>query len=260
VDGCQAAGTVVVDRTGQDSVPHKQLGAAAPTPCTVEFGLGMTPSFNAWLSDSIAGDPGHHDLQLVRVDGKAGYQLELLDGAFAALTLPKVDRAAVSPAYLKLTLTAEALRRTPLSSLPREAAITPARGLTPASLDVLLNGTRLDATSVGPWTIQRAEPGGEQRDYMDSAGRLEVGDVPLRAPEARAATIIDPWLQPFLVQGQSSDADERSLVVGLGDGGKASRFELKFDRTGPSTGDLAPRADGTRNYSLYAEQVTIAAR
>jgi hypothetical protein len=37
-------------------------------------------------------------------------------------------------------------------------------------------------------------------------------------------------------------------------------FRFDFKNTGPASGDLAPRADGNRNYELYTARVSVAVR
>jgi hypothetical protein len=190
-------------------------------------------------------------MQLVRSDTEA-YALELSKARLATVTLPKIDRASTNPAFLKIVLAGETLHRT---SAPPVNAVLP-RGFAPALLAVHIGGVRTDVTTLGPW---KAEVREFQDPYDGSIRRaVDVGNLPLRMTDKSATLIMDPWLQSFLVQGQSGDADERSAVLALRDGKPGGRLELRFDHAGPAKGDLATRADGNRSYTLYAERVAVA--
>jgi hypothetical protein len=96
---------------------------------------------------------------------------------------------------------------------------------------------------------------GSDRDYqVTPAGPAKLGLLPLRVPEVSAVATMDPWLQAFLVQGKNGQEYEQTAVLNLG------TFRLMLDHTGPARGDLAPRADGARSYSLYMERAAIGLR
>jgi hypothetical protein len=253
VDGCQLEAPVIQHAT----TDAKHVGAAAPAPCSIEVGAGMSAAYHSWLNASLAGAGQPRTLQLVRLDG--AHAFELVDAQIAALTLPQVDRAALVPVFLELDLLAAQVRAIKAPATGKEALL-PARGYPAASLDVQLAGVKLDATSAGPFTVELAREHnttGLDRDYR-AAAAPKLGELPLRVSE-RAIAPIDSWAQSFLVKGTAGDADERPAIVALSDG-KYGRFELRLDRTGPFKADLAPRGDGSRAYALYAESVATAGK
>jgi hypothetical protein len=92
-----------------------------------------------------------------------------------------------------------------------------------------------------------------ERDPLPQA-KPTIADLPLRAAEARIAPI-DAWMQAQFVDGM---VDERPFALTLGDG--QSALDLKLGHTAMAKGDLVPRADGTRAYTLYAETANIVSR
>jgi len=259
VDGCSLTAEVVQERPGPDNVAKKNSGNPGPAPCSIEVGLGMSQAFHMLLKRSMANPESPRNMQLVRVDGKP-YGLDLLNAVITALSLPKLDAADKNPAFMTISLAPEALRYAPAPSVPKQAIVTPARGFVPATLSAQLDGARVDATSIGPWKVELPKRGdsiGSVRDGMGQPTPGEIGNVALRVPEPRIATL-DGFMRSFLIDGKTADTDERTLVVSLGD--VKSAVDLTFEHTGLVKGDLAPRADGARSYELYAERVTVAAR
>jgi hypothetical protein len=252
VDDCNLQADVVKEYIGPDGFATKHVSSTRPAPCTIEVGLGMSTTFNTWLSLSLAGKESGHTMQLVRADTGA-YALELGQARLATVALPKIDRASTTPAFLKIGLAGETLRRT---AAPPVKAVPPT-GFAPALLAVHIGGVRTDVATLGPWKAEAQESRDEYRDYIRRS--VDVGNLPLRVTNRGATLTMEPWLQSFLVRGQNGDADERSVVVALTDGQLRGRLELRFDHAGLSTGDLAARADGNRSYTLYAERVAAAA-
>lgn len=252
VDDCNLRARVVSGRPAGDGFALKHVVHAASAPCTIEVGLGMSRAFNGWLSRSLANDESPRTMQLVRTDSNP-YALELGQARLASVALPKIDRASTNPAFLKIGLAAETLQRTSAPSVNAG----PARGYAPALVAVDIGGVRTNVATLGPWKTEVTNaPVGELRE--DSQRIVDVGNLPLRVPEKDAALKLAPWLQSFLVEGNTTTADERSVMVSLTDG-KTENLELRFDYAGLAEGDLTARADGSRSYTLYAERVAAAA-
>jgi hypothetical protein len=250
VEDCNLQADVVQERIGPDGVDSKHVSATRPAPCTIKVGLAMSRTFNTWLSRSLTGQESRHTMQLVRTDA-AAYALELSQARLATVTLPKIDRASTAPVFLKIVLAGETLHRTPA---PPVNAVAP-RGFAPALLAVDIGSVRTDVARLGPWKAEVRE----FNDPFDGSIRrvVDVGNLPLRVTDSSAKGIMDPWLESFLVQGQSREADERSVVLALADGKPGGRLPLRFDHAGPAKGDLAVRADGNRSYTLYVERVSV---
>ena len=244
VDGCGIAADIVASR------PGKHVGPTHAEQCSLEIGSNMSPRFVQWLNDSLAGRARQTRMQIVRTDARSAFEL---DGALlASFSVPKLDAGSVNGAYMTLTIAAESIRYVPSSAKLRVDRPTP---VTKFGLQV--GAQRVPLASVGPWTaeVQPAqaiiERGGQEPLPL---GGAELSLLPLRVPEASAVTTMDPWLQSFLVQGKSGQEFEQPASLSL-DG-----LALSFDRTGPARGDLAPRADNARTYSLYMERAAIGIR
>jgi hypothetical protein len=250
VDGCSLKAQVVLDQSGGQNPGAKHVAGVEPQPCTIEFGAGMSPAFQTLLKQAIDGQVSRHKLQIVRTDPQGGgYAFELTNGSIASLTMPKLDRASTTPAYLKATLKAEAIRRV----AARIKAPAAARGLDPQTLALSVDGQPLHVNSVGPWTvnIKPGDPIGVARDYAAAPADVELGDLPIRMPEAdRKAfeAVLDPWVDATLNKGV---ADERAVSVSAGG------ITLALDHAGIARADLAARADGARSFDLYSEHAAI---
>jgi hypothetical protein len=243
VDGCGIAADVIDDGVG------KHVGTTHAEQCTFEIGTNMSPRFAQWLNDSLTGAAARPRMQLIRTDSRAS-ALELDRALLRSLSLPKLDAGGVNPAYMTLSVAADSIRYAPASAKPRVERPTPVTAFT-----LEFGKQRLDVKSLGPWTAAiepRLGNGYERELSVAPPGRAHFSQLPLRVAEASAVAIMDPWLQSFLVQGKSGQDYERNATLDLGG------LKLTFDRTGPARGDLAPRADGARTYSLYAERAALA--
>jgi hypothetical protein len=248
VEDCDLQAEVVTQQVGPGEFVGKHAVPASQARCTIEVGLGMSPSFNDWLSGSLSGDDLRRArIRLVRTDTEP-YALELGDAKLTSVTLPKIDRASTRPAFLELGLEGEIVRRTPASKVAAE----PVPGFAPARLAVHIDGVSTDVATVGPWKAQVPRASGELEDNP----LTDIGNLPLRVSEGDATRAMDPWLQSSLVEGRT---DERSVTLTLTDGRKG-QLDLKFGHAGPAGGDLSARADGNRGYTLYAERVNAVPR
>jgi hypothetical protein len=244
VDGCGIAADVAQGRDGS-----KNVAATYAEQCTFEIGTNMSPRFVQWLNDSLASTaPLGTRMQIIRTDSRAN-AFELDGALLRSFSVPKLDAGGVNPAYLTLSIAADSIRYVPATAKPRVSRPTP---ITAPALQV--GNQRMDLSSVGPWTaaLEPRVDNGVDRDYpVTASGRAHFSLLPLRVPEATAVATMDPWLQAFLVQGKNGQEYEQSAILSLGP------LQLALDRVGPARGDLAPRADNARTYSLYIERAAI---
>jgi hypothetical protein len=249
IDGCGLGGEVVNGPAGK-----KNVTPIAPESCKLQVGANMSKPFYQWVNDSFAGLGRLHNIQLVRVDG--GYALNLTNAIMTSVSLPKLDHASKDPAWMTVTIGGDSLRRAPapLTKVPAPQAFI--NGL----FDVQLGKDRLDLSSLGPWTAtaRGADTTGSDRLPVRS-GPMEIGDLSVRVPDLAAPKLIEPWFQSFL-SGNTGDENERPLVLSLTDPTGRVLLQLSLAQTGLSRGDLVPRADGTRSYSLYSEAATLVVR
>ncbi len=259
VEGCNVGGRVLTH--AGPSGASKTLGVVTPARCSFEFGQDMSPQLYAWISDELARTGSPRKLELARVDGKATlYAFELTGTRLSELTLPKVQRTSGAAVLLKATVAPERIRR--IKPLGARAAQSAVIGFAPSQVAATLGATPLGVDTIGPFTasVQMAEPLGERRQPASIPGQVELSNLPLRAPDVSAATQLDPWLHSFVVDGHSTDADERALTISLGGGAKTKGVDIVMPKTGFVAGDLAARGDGNRGYELYTESVSVAVR
>jgi hypothetical protein len=245
VDGCDLKAPVVLS-AGPGS--HKHDGPVAPQPCTFDVGADMNPALTAWLNDSLQGHGTMHDAQLVRLDARPGYALDLPHAAVAEVTLPRIDRAALKSLFLHVALTSDVVRRVPATATIAGLV----RPLVPSSLILSVAGRPVPGTSsVGPWTgLMKANADvGVQRESAASH-TVDLGDLPIRVAETPGtlkSADVAAWAQEVLVNGQTGADQERPVTVSV------SGLTLALGNTAPDRADLVPRADGARTYDLYAE-------
>jgi hypothetical protein len=251
VEGCDLKGQVVASLPDQ----HKHVAAVAPEPCTFDIGAGMTPAFAGWLNEALQGHATRHDAELVRSDVRPGYALDLPQATVAAVTLPKVDGDATTPASLHVALTSDQVRRVAATAPPIGRTLSPRSVLT-----VSVGGQPVaGATSVGPWTatIKPADDAvGRDRD-VTLLHTVDIGDLPIRvragAPASVRSADVAGWAQGVLVEGKTGPDQERPVTVTVGG------LTLTLGNAAPDRADLVPRADGALTYDLYAESAGLTA-
>src|SRR5262249_20653907 len=157
-----------------------------------------------------------------------GYALDLPHATVAAVTLPKVDRAATAPVFLHVALASDLVRRVPATQ-PMAGRMRP---LDPASLALTVGGQPVPrATSVGPWT-GAVKPGGSVGVGREAAPTVDVGDLPIRVGTTAAKSAdVAGWAKNVLVTGQT---DERAVTVTL------SGVTLTLGNAAPHRADLVP--------------------
>jgi hypothetical protein len=252
VDGCRLRAQVVEYKTlvhGGEMRIEKTAAGVAPEPCSFQFGQGMSAPFYGWLNSALSTTGTSHAVTLTRIDGgKAAYALELTGATVAELTLPKVDRAVPAGILVSVSVGAQSIRRVAAKGTDQPQPVQP---FPAGAASVALGGVPVDTATLGAWTAESSAttaPG-----VAPIQGRTKLGDVELRVPEAQALSLMDPWMQGFLVDGKT--ADERPLTITLRGGTGA--LELAFGSAGLAAGDLGTRADGDRTYSLYVERLSL---
>jgi hypothetical protein len=243
VSGCSPNAGVVTDA----GTTAKHLVPAAPEPCRIEFGAGMSASFYSLVNDALLGNGGPHQVQLIRTDSAAANALDLNRAQITSVTLPKVSRADGTPAFIQATLSPTAITRGPGNPTIKAQ---PVRGFATDRLDVIVGGKPLSAGAAGPWTATIKPANFDPRSGNLTQTSVTVGDLPIAVPELAktAVTVMDPWVQSAMVD---MTASAQPVTVQLGG------ISLALDRSAPDRADLAPRADGTRTYDLFAERAQL---
>ena len=244
VDGCNLRGELTAAPTGK-SVTNVRVAR-----CSFEFGQGMSERFISFLREGLQHPGFAQKVELTRVDLAKPYALELTNAQLAQLSIPPVRRASATAVFVKAELYAESLRRVERAAAP---LVRRPAGFAPSLVSAKLADAPLEIDALGPWTVKLPVMDHVLRDTPPTA---QVGDLRVRVPELAARTQIDPWLQSFLVGGESDEADERTLAIAFGAPKGGGGLELVLSGTGVLEGDFVPRADDTRRYELYAETVS----
>jgi hypothetical protein len=222
------------------------VAGAAPEPCTIEFGAGMSPAFMRMLDPAAMAKPGPgHAVSLVRTDAEGNYALQFNNAKFDSLTVPTLQRAATDSVFMKATISADRERRV---AMPLSVRQLPLQGFDPRTLTVQVDGKPVNAAVAGPFTFTVKRP-----QQADQPAETKTSDLPLRVldRDPNTAPTFDPWVQHTMVDGVS---DQRVVTVGV------NGLKLSLGDAGLVRADLAPHADGTRGLQLDATHTTIAPR
>jgi hypothetical protein len=253
VEGCGIGAPVVKERVGPDGIQHKHLAGVSPDPCRLSLGLAMEPTLADWLAVAPSSSL-RHQVTLVRTDAPSAQALRLSDTTIGAVTVPALERSAPGPQFLQIELRPELVTRIASPGLPAGSDLE-LHPIDPSSLDVRLDGAPLAPAKTSALRIEVV---------VDTSGvehlpviHTDVSDLDLRVPEGESAAIatLDAFMTA-LMQGSSSQADEKPVALTVSDG-STRRLHVAVGQSGISQGDFAPRSDGARRYTLYGETATV---
>ena len=202
VEGGGVVAEVVTDDPGAEHYLKKHLGAAAPEPIVLTFGLALAPGVYGWLADAWNGEEVPRDGRIVFVDAtlKATRQIEFRGAVVTSVTFPKLDGSSKDACRLTVVLDPEETAR---SRKPRELEVTDRdQGEAVVRVQLPRGGRRPRRQEREQrWTRSRSRrvPGSTHRLSRPARSRS-----PSRAPRPGA-----PWHEEFVVEGMSDRRPRR---------------------------------------------------
>jgi hypothetical protein len=248
VEGCDRSADVVAQMTPAGLEKHP--GGVNRPDCTVALSMNMAKETGDWINAAIGSRSQSHDVQLARTDVKGGPAISLRSALITEVDFPKLDAASKDPGYLRVSFDADMLQLTKTApATPGNLTLIPF-GAGP--IDVQADGAAIASAQVGELKIKipTSSSTGSAREYVRQEP-AEVGDVALRIPESAVAQVEPWWSASF-----AGTPQERKLTIAYADAGKR-RMTLTLNNTAPYKADIAPRTDGNRGVSLYAEMASI---
>ncbi len=112
VEGGGVVAEVVTEGPGAEHYLKKHLGAAAPEPIVLTFGLALAPGVYGWLADAWNGEQVPRDGRIVFVDAtpQATREIEFRGAVVTSVTFPKLDGSSKDAGRLTVVLDPEETR------------------------------------------------------------------------------------------------------------------------------------------------------
>jgi hypothetical protein len=264
VEGGEPVGEVVETSLGPTSTQKKNVTNIRWTPIKIRTGIGMGQELHAWIKAFVARQSVKKNgaIILFGANGKARSRLDWRDGQIIEVVFPGGDAADRGEGLVTLTIQPESTRA---KNAPQEPPMTGGkqrpwpRSNFRVALDNIPNDLRR-AMRVDDIVIRQ-----EVTEYRDGGsrfprivlGRQKVGDVIITLPDGQANELA-AWAEDFLVQGHSSDSDERSGTFDYLDPRMQPLFTLGFRHLGIYRLAREPALTGkgavTKAY-LYCEEM-----
>lgn len=253
--GCTVHAAVVNETAGPDYYVKKHIAQPQYRECVIEVGASESKSLWQWVSASMQQNYTRKDVALIQ----GTLRLELRQTLITGLEIPELRANDTNPAYLKLTLAPEFVRKQPSGG-----QFTPARpeGFTPSTATLELSGIRRvgGLSSVGPWRYDVpavVDTIGELRDYAREPGKLNFGSLGVRLSETAADSAVpalDAYFDDFVIQGNSGEANEKEATLAVSSPSGAI-LQLNLANVGIFDAGLA--AGNLRSYDFYVERATL---
>lgn len=216
-EGGEAVGDVVEVSLGGGNMQKKHVGNVRWAPIRISFGIAMGQALYDWIKAFLALQAARKDGAIIAfgANGKARWRLDWRNGQIIEIRFPGGDGADRAEGLITLTIQ-------PQGTMLRDAKQEPAlgavlkpkrwvRGNFRVALDNIPGDTRR-ILRTGDVVVRRTIT-----EYRDGASRFpsiilgpqKISDWLLTLPEGQAGEFA-AWAEDFLVQGHSSDADERN--------------------------------------------------
>lgn len=267
-EGGEPVGDVVEVSLGGGNMLKKHVGNVRWTPIKVSLGVGMGDALFQWIKAFVARQGTRKNGAIIAfgANGKALSRLEWRNGQIVEVTFPGGDAADRSEGRITLTIQPEA-------TIARDAAQEPRLTVGPKPKRWIRGNFRVTVDNIPTDTrrISRTEDFVVRQqvvEYRDGSARFprivlgaqKVGDVILTLPE-RQSSQFAAWAEDFLVQGHSSDSDERNGTFDYLDPSLRPLMTLSFRHLGiyrlarerAAAGDTVAKAKAC----LYCEEVVL---
>ncbi len=263
VEGCGVTGVVVSNQVG-GGVTTKHLGSIGFDDCSIDLGIGMAAPLFGWLQGTINGQFATRNIDLVGTrgvgQGAVTRTIRMHNVLIRSITIPELDASTQAATYFRVALAPEQTQAIAGDGGNSPGSI-PIRPIDPSTFSLFVDGTLTIASKVGPWTgeVEIVEdPVGGTRIPTVNAAVLHIGDLAVRIPDSSTTSANDmaALMTSFLIQGNNTASDEVDTSVQFGDG-HGVNMTFTLEHGGPFAGDFAPRADGSRAYSMFGDAATL---
>ena len=214
IAGGGIAADVISQQIGPDYFARKRIGAVRYEEIAVEVDLSLHSSVYTWIGQALTGHPRRVDGAIVTGDQKqsARSSREFRGALLTEVAFPAMDAASTESAFIGVRFAPELIRAGTAAPAPSKRAISKGRNWNRAGFRLAIDG--LDCTKVSKidgFTVKNvvvANSGGEQREPIQLATRLEFSNLRVSLAESSAPTWA-AWSDDFLVNGKNDDGNER---------------------------------------------------
>lgn len=250
-EGGTVRGEVVREARGRSAFVKKHLGKTAVEPFAVTLGLGLHKNVYAWISEASSGKQKPRDGAIVVADASfaAKERREFSQALITEVGFPASDAGAKDAGFMTVRFSAEAAV-TKKASGKVQAPGTKAKAWLPSNFRLEIDGLDCKRVSkIDAFTMRCASP-------------VDFPDLRVTLAESGAQTWVD-WHQSFVVDGKSSDQDERSgklvlLMANLKEVlGDLRLFGLGIHRLAPKKQEAGGEAIRRLVADLYCERMEL---
>lgn len=258
VEGGDAEGEVVVEKTSAGSLTKKHIGNVKYNDFSVQLPLAPSPC-TQWVSDLLAGKSTRHSGRVLGYNSTLTQTSarEFGNALITEVTLPALDAASKDAAYMTLKFSPEYVRNKKGDGSKVDSPITKGKPVLTSNFAVTIG--KLPAArvkKVEALTIKQTvttDSVGEFRDYAKEPGKLEIPNLKVTL----SATDVDPWAewhQSFVVAGKSGDTEELTGTIKFLDPTlKETLFTISFSGLGIFKLSPAPRPSNEDVSAVTAE-------
>ena len=247
-EGGDFRSSVVVQPSTTGSSPTKSPGAPFCAPLVVQVAFPPPPALVKWINELCASQSPRRKLVLTdyNATGVAIEAFEAIGAMLTEVTFPAFDATTAPIGPMRLVFSAEQSRVT----TPGGSSGGLAAGPTSAStFSLAVDGLDASATMrIEPITVTMASGSsatGATRTYATTTGSTEFSNLRVQTSAAKADTW-KTWLTDFVVNGRSTDANEkRGSVRLIGANGAPLDLALNFSQIGILRVSRLPIASGT---------------
>jgi phage tail-like protein len=213
--GGRVTSDVITEKLGPDRIQHKHLGGVKYEEITLQTGLGMSPKFFQWVTDTINFKFTRQHGAIVGADfnHKQSSRLEFFNALISEIGFPALDAASKDAAKMTIKIAPAFTRPNKISG----AASAPAGNLQKKWLaaDFNLKIDGLDATGVSkidPIVVNvkfGENPTGELRDFERQPITVSLSNLKITLAASHAQTWLD-WHEAFVIKGNNARNKDRN--------------------------------------------------
>lgn len=231
----------------------KHLGETAVEPFVVTLGLGLDKTVYTWLADAWTGKQKPRNGAIVSADAafNAKQRREFSQALVTEVGFPAADGASKDVAFLTVRFAPETVSSKKASGKVQAGPAAKTKSWLPSNFRLEIDGLDCKKVSkIDAFTVKCAPP-------------LDFPDLRITLAESSAQTWID-WHQSFVVDGDSSDATEKSgrivlLAQNLKDVlGEIRLFGLGIHRLAPKKQEAGAEVIPRLVVDLYCERMELA--
>ncbi len=249
------------------SVVNKHVALPKYDDFIIETGPGGSTPLQEWLEGFVGGLAPRKDGSIVVADFnlRERQRADFGEALITELSFPSLDAASKDPGLITVKITPYISRFKKGSGATVKAPTKAQQKLwLPSNFRLDIPGLECKRVSkIDAFTIKQSlHDVGDVRDYLKEPGKIEYPNLKLRIPQIDLDSWL-AWYESFLVNGESTDQNEKSgtlTLLGANLQSEVGRIELKnigLARLTPFVGKDQSDAVAYFEVELYVESMTL---